>query len=123
VTYTPVALVNLRGSWGWTLFGIVWGLCLIGMVFKFFFVYRFKILSPLIYIFMGWIGVITGNQLLTHIHTDGFLLLLIGGLSYTGGIVFYAWKRLPYHHAIWHLFVIVGSTCHYFAVMSYVLPL
>jgi len=122
-TYTPVALVNLRDSCGWTLFGIIWGLCLIGIVFKIFFVYRFKILSPLIYILMGWIVVTAGNQLLTHMHANGFLLLLIGGLSYTGGIVFYAWKRLPYHHAIWHLFVIAGSTCHYFAVMSYVLPL
>jgi hemolysin III len=122
-TYTPVALVNLRGSWGWTLFFIVWSLCLIGIVFKIFFVHRFKIMSPLIYIFMGWIGVINGNQLITNIHADGFLLLLIGGLSYTGGVVFFAWKRLPYNHAIWHLFVVGGSTCHYFAVMSYVLPL
>jgi hemolysin III len=122
-TYIPFALINLRGSWGWTLFGIVWVLCLIGILFKFFFVYRFKILSTLIYILMGWIGVIAGNQLLTHIRTGGLLLLLIGGLSCTGGTVFYAWKRLSYHHAIWHLFVIVGSTCHYFAVMFYVLPL
>ena len=87
------------------------------------FVYPFKILSTLIYILMGWIGVIAGNQLLTHIRAGGLLLLLIGGLFYTGGTVFYAWERLPYHHAIWHLFVIAGSTCHYFAVMFYVLPL
>ncbi len=102
---------------------LVWVLCLIGILFKFFFVYPFKILSTLIYILMGWVGVIAGNQLLTHIRTGGLLLLLIGGLSCTGGTVFYAWKRLSYHHAIWHLFVIVGSTCHYFAVMFYVLPL
>jgi hemolysin III len=122
-TYTPFALVNLRGSWGWTLLIIVWGLCLIGIVFKIFFVYRFKILSTLIYILMGWIGVIAGNQLLTHIQAGGLLLLLIGGLFYTGGTVFYAWERLPYNHGIWHLFVIAGSTCHYFAVMFYVLLL
>jgi hemolysin III len=122
-TYTPFALVNLRGSWGWTLFGIVWVLCSIGIIFKIFFVYRFKIISTLIYIVMGWLGVIAGNQLLTHVQTGGLLLLLIGGLAYTGGTLFYLWEKLPYHHAIWHLFVIAGSACHYFAVMFYVLLL
>ena len=91
----------------------------IAIVFKIFFVYRFKFFSTLIYIVMGWLCVIAGNQLLAHVKTGGLLLLLIGGLAYTGGIVFYLWEKLPYHHAIWHLFVIAGSACHYFAVMFY----
>lgn len=122
-TYTPFTLVSLKGAWGWTLFGIVWGLALFGIFFKIFYVYRFKIFSTLLYIAMGWIVIIAGETLLSRIPAGGLGLLLAGGLAYTGGVVFYLCKKIPYHHAVWHVFVLAGSTLHYFAVMFYVLPL
>ncbi|MFB3924778.1 MAG: hemolysin III family protein [Syntrophales bacterium] len=122
-TYTPFTLVSLRGGWGWALFGIVWGMAAFGVVFKIFFVYRFRILSIVIYLLMGWLVVIAAKTLLARMPAGGLILLLLGGLSYTGGVVFYVWKRIPYHHAVWHIFVLAGSAFHYFAVLFYVLPL
>ena len=122
-TYTPFTLVTLKGAWGWVLFGIVWGMALFGIIFKIFYVYRFKILSTLVYLAMGWLVIIPGKTLISSIPTGGLVLLLAGGLAYTGGVLFYVSKKIPYHHAIWHLFVLAGSTLHYFAVMFYVLPL
>ncbi len=122
-TYTPFTLVSLRGAWGWVLFGIVWTMALLGIFFKIFYVYRFKILSTIIYILMGWIIIIAGETVLQRIPTGGLLLLVLGGLAYTGGVVFYLCKRIPYHHAIWHLFVLAGSVFHYFAIMFSVIPL
>jgi len=121
-TYTPVTLVALRGVWGWILFGLVWGLAVFGIIFTLLFVGRFKALTLGIYIAMGWIGVIAGKQLFVALPTGALVWLLVGGLSYTGGAVFYAWKRLPFNHAIWHLFVLGGSICHFIAVYRYVLP-
>ncbi len=122
-TYTPFVLVNLRGGWGWSLFGIVWGLALTGIFLKFWFVDRFQILSTTVYLLMGWLAVIAARPLLVMVPRAGLLWLLAGGLLYTLGVVFYAWKRIPYNHVIWHVFVIAGSTCHYFAVLySVILP-
>jgi hemolysin III len=116
-TYTPFLLVNLRGGWGWSLLGIVWGFAMAGIVFKFRFVDHFPFLSTVIYLLMGWLAVIALKPLLAAVPASGLLWLLAGGLLYTLGVVFYAWKRLPYNHVIWHLFVLAGSTCHYVAVL------
>jgi hemolysin III len=121
-TYTPFVLVNLRGQWGWTLFGVIWGLALAGIVFQVFFVDRFRLAQTLIYLAMGWLVVVAVKPLFIHVPRGGLLWLLAGGLCYTVGAVFYLWKKLPYHHAVWHLFVLGGSVCHYFAILLYVLP-
>ena len=121
-TYTPFLLVTLRGAWGWSLFGEVWGLAITGVVLKFWFAGRFRLVSTLIYIGMGWLVMIALKPLRASLPSAGLELLLAGGLCYTGGTVFYLWKRLPYHHAIWHLFVLGGSACHWVAVFCYVLP-
>jgi hemolysin III len=121
-TYTPFLLVNLRGRWGWSLFGVIWGLALAGIVFQIFFVHRFRLAQTLIYLVMGWLVVIAFKPLLARVPRPGLLWLLLGGLCYTVGAVFYLWKKLPYHHGIWHLFVLAGSICHYFAILLYVVP-
>jgi hemolysin III len=116
-TYTPFLLLNLRGAWGWSLFGVVWGLAFAGIVFKFWFVDHFPYLSTAIYIAMGWLVIIAAKPVLAHVPATTLLWLLAGGLLYTSGVIFYAWQRLPYNHVVWHLFVLAGSTCHYFAVL------
>jgi hemolysin III len=115
-TYTPFTLVNLRGPWGWSLFGVVWGVALAGVVLKFFFAGRFRLVSTAAYVLLGWLVVIAVKPMLASVPPTALWLLLAGGLSYTGGAVFYLWRRLPYHHAIWHVFVLGGSVCHYLAV-------
>lgn len=120
-TYTPFLLVSLRGPWGWSLLGVVWGLGLVGVALKFWLTGRFSVLSTLIYIGMGWLVLIVLRPLLEVVPPGGFRLLLAGGFCYTGGVVFYLWKRLPYHHAVWHLFVLAGSACHWAAVFGYVI--
>ncbi len=121
-TYTPFTLVNLRGFWGWTLFALVWGLSVFGIAWKFFHVDRFQLVSTLTYIAMGWLALIAIKPLLAAVPLSGIMWLVAGGLFYTIGASFLALKRVPYHHAIWHVFVMAGSICHYFAVMFYVLP-
>ena len=121
-TYTPFLLVSLRGGWGWSLFGVVWGLALAGIAFQVFFVDRFRLAQTLIYLGMGWLVVVATRPLLARVPAGGLLWLLAGGLFYTLGAVFYLWKKLPYHHGIWHLFVLAGSVCHYFAILLYVIP-
>lgn len=121
-TYTPFTLVLLRGGWGWTLFGLVWIFSLAGILLKVFFLGRFPILSTALYLAMGWIVVIAAKPMLQRIPGPGLLWLLAGGLAYTLGVVFFAWRRMPFHHAVWHGFVLAGSVCHYFAVLLYVLP-
>ncbi|HKK01796.1 MAG TPA: hemolysin III family protein [Desulfuromonadales bacterium] len=121
-TYTPITLVSLRGNGGWILFGAVWGLTVCGILFKVFFVHRFKILAPLIYLFMGWLIIFAIKPAIALIPPGGLRLLLAGGVFYSLGLIFYAWKRLLFHHAIWHLFVLAGSLCHYFAVCDHLLP-
>jgi hemolysin III len=121
-SYTPFTLVTLRGSWGYSLFGTIWGLALAGIVFKLFFTGRFNKTSTAIYILMGWIAVVAIKPILESIPRGGLILLFAGGLAYTSGVIFYAMKKVPYHHAVWHLFVLGGSTCHFFAVLFYVVP-
>jgi hemolysin III len=121
-TYTPFTLVNLRGGWGWTLFGVVWGLSILGIVLEAVARPRVRILSLVLYLGLGWMAAIAVKPLLDSVAAGGLVLLLLGGLAYTGGVVFYCWHRLPYHHAIWHIFVLAGSVFHYFAVLFYVIP-
>lgn len=121
-TYTPFLLVNLRGGWGWSLLGIVWGLAMAGIVFKFWFVNQFQIFSTALYLAMGWLALIAAKPLLAHVSAVGLRWLVAGGAMYTIGVVFYASRRIPYSHAVWHLFVIAGSLCHYFAVLYAVVP-
>ncbi|USB32128.1 hemolysin III family protein [Paenibacillus sp. YPG26] len=121
-TYTPFMLVAIRGSLGWTLFSIVWGIALLGVLFKAYFVKRFLFLSTIFYILMGWLIVIAWGPLIAAIPGMGINLLVLGGLSYTLGTVFYVWRAFPYHHAIWHLFVLAGSVLHFFAILLYLLP-
>jgi hemolysin III len=122
-TYTPFCLVNLRGPWGWTLFGVVWGLAVLGIVFKATLLGRLKVASVLFYLAMGWLVIIAARPLGRAMALGGIVLLAAGGLSYTVGVAFYAARRMPYHHAIWHFFVLAGSTLHFFAVLFYVVPL
>lgn len=121
-TYTPFVLVTLRGPWGWSLFGVIWGLAVVGVTMKFWFAGRFKLVSTLIYLAMGWLVLIAIKPLMAALPAGGMKFLVAGGLCYTGGAAFYLWKRLPYHHAIWHLFVLAGSMCHWAAVYFHVVP-
>lgn len=121
-TYTPFTLVNLRGGLGWTLFGVVWALAALGIVFKVFHVDRFPIASTLVYLSMGWLVVIAWKPVVTLIPVGGIALIAAGGAAYTAGVFFFAANRIPYNHAIWHLFVLAGSVFHYAAVLLYVLP-
>jgi hemolysin III len=121
-TYTPILLVSLRGTLGWTLLGIVWGLALVGIACEVLHVKYLKILSMVLYLGMGWLAVLAFKPTLAAITPGGFTLLALGGVLYTIGVVFYLWRRLPFNHAIWHMFVVVASVCHFFAVAFYVLP-
>jgi len=120
-TYTPILLHIVQGTLGWTLFGIVWGISIIGVVFKSFFVSKYLFTSTLIYILMGWIIVFAWKPLVEGLAIEGVWLLVIGGLLYTVGTIFYVWRSFPYHHAVWHLFVLGGSIFHFFAIL-YILP-
>lgn len=121
-TYTPFLLVNLRGSTGWWLFSIVWGLAALGILIKLIYGNRFKTLRLVIYLAMGWLVLFASNELLSNVDTLGFTLLLAGGVTYTVGVLFYLATSLPYSHAIWHLFVVGGSVCHFLAIYYSVLP-
>ncbi len=120
-TYTPVTLVGMRGGWGWTLFGIAWVLAAAGIVFKVFAAGRFGALSTAAYISMGWMCIVAAKPMLVLLSPGALALLGAGGLLYTAGTVFYHWERVPYSHAVWHLFVVAGSVCHYLAIALYVL--
>ncbi|GLI84168.1 hemolysin III family protein [Rossellomorea marisflavi] len=119
-TYTPLMLVSVRSALGWTLFGIVWGLAIIGIIFKCYFVDRFQIVSTLFYLVMGWLVLAAIKPLYESLTPAGFDLLLTGGILYSVGAVFYVWKKIPYNHAIWHLFVLAGSSFMYFCILFYV---
>jgi hemolysin III len=121
-TYTPFTLVSMRGPVGWTLFGIVWGLALAGIVFKSFAIGRFELLSALVYLFQGWLVIFAARSLVHGLGWHGVAWLAAGGLAYTFGIFFFALDRLRYFHATWHLFVLAGSVAHYFAILFYVVP-
>ena len=119
-TYTPFTLVGLRGPWGWGLFAAIWTLALAGVVFKLFYTGRFKRLSTLIYITMGWLVLVAIKPVLAALDAWTFGWLVAGGVFYTLGTIFYHRESIPYSHAIWHLFCIAGSVCHYVAVMAQV---
>jgi len=121
-TYTPFCLTTLRGAWGWSMFGVIWGLAALGVGFKAVFTGRFEALSTAIYLAMGWIVMIAARPLWLHLPRPGMYWLMAGGLFYSLGVVFYSWKRLKFHHAIWHLFVLGGSLSHVAAVLGYVIP-
>jgi hemolysin III len=122
-TYTPFLLVTIKGVVGWSMFALVWSLTVIGILFKIFFVHRFKIISTFAYILMGWLVIFAIKPLFQTLPGGGLAWLICGGLAYTLGTIFYAWEKLPFNHAIWHLFVLTGSVCHFCAVMFYVIPL
>ena len=120
-TYTPVLLITLHESLGWTLFYIVWGIAAFGVVLKLFFTGRFELFSTLLYLIMGWLIVFDFANLSAKIDSNGILLFFAGGLSYTVGIIFYAFKRIPYNHVIWHLFVLAGAVFHFLMIFFYVI--
>jgi len=120
-TYTPFALITLSGRLGWIIFSVVWVLAAIGIIFKIFFVKRFRILSTILYIAMGWLVVFAMEPLVTNLDFWGVFWLVIGGILYTVGTIFYVWRKIPYHHALWHLIVLAGSICHFFSVFFYVI--
>ncbi len=118
-TYTPFTLGVLSGVWGWTLFGLVWGAAAVGMCEKLIAGVRYPRLSTAVYVIMGWLVLIAIRPLLLNMPPQGIRWLVAGGVSYSAGVVFYSARRLPYSHFIWHLFVLAGSTCHFFAVLWY----
>ncbi len=120
-TYTPFLLAGLRGSWGWALFGVIWALAVAGVVFKLFFTGRFRLASTLLYLGMGWLVVVAVRPMVEALPVATLLWLAAGGLAYTAGTVFYMSRRIPYAHAVWHLFVLGGSACHFAAVLHEVL--
>jgi len=122
-TYTPFTLVTLREGQGWVLFGIVWGLALAGIIYKTFFINRFEVISTLFYPLMGGLIIFFIRDLQANLALPGVILLAAGGVSYIFGMLFYAAKDKLLMHAIWHLFVLGGSVCHFFAILFYVLPL
>ena len=121
-TYTPFTLVTLNGWVGWTIFGISWGMAISGVILKLFFTGRYNVLSTLMYVFMGWIIVFALKPLINSLAPDGLVWLVAGGVAYTTGAVIYSIKKIPFNHAIFHLFVLLGSFCHFVSVYFYVLP-
>jgi len=122
-SYTPFLLVGLKGTWGWTLMAVIWGLAILGISFKVLFINRFQKLSVLTYILMGWISVVMIKELYTTLPTGLLVWLAAGGVVYTVGVIFYALKKVPYMHGVWHLFVLGGSLCHFLAIYLYLAPL
>lgn len=121
-TYTPFLLVTIRGPWGWSLFGVIWALAIGGLIFKLFYAGKYDYLSAIIYVLMGWIIIIAIKPMNDNLSTEGLLWLLGGGISYSIGVVFYLIKKIPYNHAIFHIWVLLGSFAHFIAVFRYVLP-
>lgn len=119
-TYTPFLLVTIKGTLGWSLFGVIWGLAIAGILFKVFFIHKYETVSLIFYIVMGWLIVSAIKPLYIQLPIEGIILLVLGGIFYTFGSVFYAWRKIPYNHAIWHVFVIAGSACMFFSVLFYV---
>jgi len=122
-TYTPFMLVSLRGPWGWWLFGVIWGLAILGLVLQLPVMKRWRVVSLGLYIGMGWVVVVAIKPLIVSVETGGIIFLVLGGLSYTVGVLFYCWGKMKFSHAIWHLFVLAGSILHFFSILFYVVPI
>jgi hemolysin III len=118
-TYTPFTLGVLRGVWGWSLLGLIWSLAVVGIVLKAAGGVRYPAVSTAVYVAMGWLIVIAARPVWLHVPAPGVAWLVLGGLAYTTGVAFYAAKRLPFGHFVWHVFVLVGTACHFVAVMWY----
>jgi hemolysin III len=115
-TYTPILLTSLRGPWGWTLFAIIWTVALVGAIIRSIYLHRFRKLMVAIYLIMGWMFVLAGKQIFTSLPSESLIFLVLGGIAYSVGVIFYMWRTLPYSHGIWHLFVLTGSVLHFFAI-------
>ena len=121
-TYTPFSLVTLQGPTGWAIFYTAWGIALAGIILKLFFTGRFNVLSTIMYVFMGWIIVFAIKPLINNLSSEGLVWLMAGGAAYTLGAMLYSIKKIPLNHAIFHMFVLIGSFCHFMAVYFYVVP-
>jgi hemolysin III len=121
-TYTPFTLVTLNGPIGWSIFGIAWGLALTGIILKLFLTGKYDLISTLMYVFMGWIIVFVIKPVINNLSLEGLLWLVAGGMAYTIGAVLYSIKKIKFNHAIFHVFVLIGSVCHFVSVFFYVLP-
>ena len=121
-TYTPFTLVTLKGATGWVIFGISWGLALTGIILKLFFTGKYGLISTIMYILMGWVIVFAIKPLIHNLPLEGLFWLFAGGISYTVGAILYSIEKIKFNHAIFHLFVIIGSFCHFMSVFFYVLP-
>ncbi len=119
-SYTPFMLVNLRGAWGWTIFGVIWACAITGTIFKIVYGHNFRKISTIIYLAMGWMILIAFYPFIKNVELGGILLLAAGGLAYSFGVIFYKWKTLPFNHAIWHVFVLTGTILQFFSVLFYV---
>ena len=121
-TYTPFTLVTLNGPIGWSIFGIAWGLALTGIILKLFLTGKYDLISTLMYVFMGWIIVFAIKPVINNLSLEGLLWLVAGGMAYTIGAILYSIKKIKFNHAIFHVFVLIGSVCHFVSVFFYVLP-
>lgn len=119
-SYTPFMLVNLRGAWGWSIFGVIWACAITGTILKIIYGNNFRKVSTIIYLAMGWMILIAIYPFVKNVELGGVILLAAGGLAYSFGVIFYKWKTLPFNHAIWHLFVLAGTVLQFFAVLYYV---
>ena len=122
-TYTPFLLVVVKGVLGWTLFGIIWAMAIGGTIFKIFFVRKFLFTSTILYIVMGWLIVFAWSSISAVLAPTGMFLLVLGGVLYTVGAIFYVWRGFKYNHLVWHIFVMAASVCHFFCILFYVLPI
>jgi channel protein, hemolysin III family len=115
-TYTPILLTSLRGVWGWSLFAVIWGMAITGAVIRSIYLHRFRKLMVGIYLVMGWMAIVAAKQIYLKLPGPSIVFLVLGGVAYSLGVIFYMWRKLPYSHGIWHLFVLAGSTLHFFAI-------
>lgn len=115
-TYTPILLTSIRGVWVWTLFGIIWSVALVGSIIRSIYLYRFRKLMVAVYVLMGWMAILAGKQIYLNLPSISLIFLILGGIAYSVGVIFYMWRKLPYSHGIWHLFVLAGSVLHFFAI-------
>ena len=119
-TYTPLVLISLRGVWGWSYFGTIWVMAIAGIAFTLILREKAQVLSIIIYLLMGWLGLVAIPAIIKNIQLGAIVLLVIGGVLYSLGVIFYRWEKLSFHHAIFHIFVLGGSLCCYFAILFYV---